>query len=206
LKLTAAACIFNETGVDTDLRAEGDANSHKLFLDAGIDELQTAAGIAPTALANIGGTLNAQTTGVGTTAVTTEETLLTYTLPANSLVRDNRGVRIRAWGNVADNTNTKQIKLKFGAHLLYDSTALAAENHEWFLEFEVFRTGAATQDAERHFSLGIVAGAGPGVTLIPTFQTPTETLSGAVVIELTGQNGTANANDIVAEGFSVEYI
>ena len=36
--------------------------------------------------------------------------------------------------------------------------------------------------------------------------TPAKTLSGAVTIELTGENGTGTADDIVCEGFYVEFL
>ena len=126
LRLDPGEAVFNDTGIDTDLRGESISNASKLMLDAGIDELQTAAGTAVTALANIGGKLNIDNTTAGTTAVTTEETLLTYTLPANSLTQGGRGIRIRAWGTTAATATTKRIRLKFGATNVFDSGVAGA--------------------------------------------------------------------------------
>lgn len=193
--------VFNNAANSAyDLRAESGSNDHKLFLDAGIDELQTAAGQAPTALADIGGKLNVNNGTQGTTAVTTEETLHSYSLPANSLTQDGRGVRIKAWGTTAANANNKTVKLKFGATAVLDTGAVASNNETWHFVAEVFRTGAATQDAVSfvsHYN---------GTVIQAQITNPAETLSGAVTIAVTGQNGTASANDIVAEGFTVEYI
>ncbi len=200
LRLDPGIATFNETGIDTDLRAESLANASKLFLDAGIDELQTAAGTAVTALANIGGKLNIDNTTAGTTAVTTEETLLTYTLPANSLTQGGRGIRIRAWGTTAATATTKRIRLKFGATNVFDSGVVTSNNETWHFQAEVYRTGAATQDAISFVSFY-------AAVIVPAQITnPAETLSAGFAIVVSGQNGTANINDIVAEGLSVEYI
>jgi hypothetical protein len=200
LHLDPLEAVFNETGIDTNLRAESDGNAFKFFLDAGIDELQTAAGIAPTALANIGGNLSIDNGTAGTTAVITEETLLTYTLPASSLTQDGRGVRIRAWGTTAANANLKTIKLKFGATNVLDTGAVASNGETWYFEADVYRTGAATQDAIGKPYFYVAAINGGQIT------NPAETLSAGFAIVVSGQNGTATANDIVAEGLSVEYI
>ena len=199
-RLDAVEAVFNDTGIDTDLRAESNGNTAKLFLDAGIDELQTAAGTAPTAVANIGGNLSIDNGTAGTTAVVTEETLLTYTLPANSLTQNGRGVRVRAWGTTAANANLKTVRLKFGATNVLDTGAVASNGETWYFEADVYRTGAATQDAigKPYF---YVAGINNG-----QITNPAETLSAGFAIVVSGQNGTATVNDIVAEGLSVEYI
>ncbi len=200
LHLDPVENVFNETGIDTDLRAESNGNTAKLFLDAGIDELTTAAGTAPTAVANIGGNLNIDNSTAGTTAVVTEETLLTFTLPANSLTQNGRGVRIRAWGTTAANANLKTVRLKFGATNVLDTGAVASNAETWYFEADVYRTGAATQDAIGK-PYWYVAGMNDG-----QITNPAETLSAGFAIVVSGQNGTATVNDIVAEGLSVEYI
>jgi hypothetical protein len=199
-RLDPVEAVFNDTPMATDLRAESNGNAFKLFLDAGIDELQTAAGTAPTAVANIGGNLSIDNTTAGTTAVVTEEVLLTYTLPANALTQDGRGVRIRAWGTTAANANLKTIKLKFGATNVLDTGAVASNGETWYFEADVYRTGAATQDAIGKPFFYVAAINGGQIT------NPAETLSAGFAIAVSGQNGTATVNDIVAEGLSVEYI
>lgn len=145
-----------------------------------------------------------QTTGVGTDAGTAEKTLLSDTIPAGQLDYTGKSVKIRAWGTTSANGQTKQMKLKFGATTLYDTTALAANNDDWYIEAIITRTGAATQD-------WIVTGGHyndvqlPAAT-IASFGTAAETLSTDTTVEVTGQNGTATANDLVAEGFSVDYL
>ena len=138
-------------------------------------------------------------TAVGTDANTDEKDLITYSLPANSLSADGKGVRITAWGTVAANGNTKTIRLKFGATVISVIGPSEMSVLDWRIDGLVIRTGAATQDAMATEMLDTAA-------QDTTITTPTETLNGAVVIKITGLNGTASANDIVAEGMLVEYL
>jgi hypothetical protein len=57
-----------------------------------------------TTTALVGGTLFTSTTAAATTG-TAEETLMSYTMPANTLAVNGRGVRITAWGSTAANVN-----------------------------------------------------------------------------------------------------
>lgn len=185
-----------------DFRVETDNNPKKLWVDASADTAYTRAGgsTSDTANARIGGYLNVDNTTQGTTAVTTEETLLSFSLPAFSMGVNGQGVRIKAWGTTAANGNNKTVRLKFGATNVMTTGPVASNNETWHFEAEVFRTGGATQDAVSFVSFF------NGVITQAQITNPAETLTGAVTIAVSGQNGTAAANDIVAEGFTVEYI
>lgn len=139
----------------------------------------------------------------GTPANTTETTLKSFSLPAGTLATDNQAIRIRAWGTTAANGNTKTIRLKFGSTTLVAPTS-AMNDGKWLIEGVVFRTGATSQDAVAGVIASTAASGALGSTANVT--TPAETLSGAVTVALTGQNGTASANDIVCEGFYVELL
>lgn len=147
-----------------------------------------------------GGQLYAGLTTVGTAANTTETDLQTYTMPANTFDVASRGVRVTAWGSYGATANNKTIKGYFGAaNVVYNSTALAQNGTGWVLEFEVYKTGSNTQC---HWG-NLVAG-----NTIPGAQsgTDTQTDTAAIVIKVTGQNGTAVANDIVCRGMTVKMI
>ena len=145
------------------------------------------------------GKANVDTTDVGTDANTVEKDLLTYSLPANSLSADGKLVKITVWGSVGENGNTKTIKLKFGSTIIRQIGPSGMNGLDWKMDGIVIRTGAATQEAMATEFLDTSA-------QDTTISAPTETLSGAVVIKITGQNGTASANDIVAKGMLVEYL
>lgn len=158
--------------------------------DGGITAPKLATGVGARPLA-----LN--TTAVGN-ALTGEDDLMTYSLPGGTLSATGARVEIQAFGTFAANANVKQVKLYFGATVLYATGAVAANAGAWQLRAVVIRTGAATQIAIADVASGnalIVAGA--------TYATPAETLSGAVTIKATGE-GVSN-DDISQKGMIVTY-
>jgi hypothetical protein len=146
------------------------------------------------------GIISVNTDASATAANTTETDLLTFSLPASSLSANGRGVRIRAWGTTATNANTKTVRLYFGNSVLVSNNTTTAPNGSSFsLQCDVYRTAAVTQDA--------IGNAQVGNTLQSVaFTLPTEDTSGAITIKITGQNGTAAASDIIAQGMIVEYL
>lgn len=126
-----------------------------------------------------------------------EDDLISYTLQPNVLAKDGYNIEIKAWGTFAANGNNKTVKLKFGSAVLYDTTALAANNGSWMITGVVTRTGAATQQAITSM-MSSNATVGNSVTYI----VPTETLSATIIIKCTG---TATANDdIIQKGLLVK--
>jgi hypothetical protein len=150
-----------------------------------------------TADAVLGGVLTVNTTQASTTAVVTEEDLWTYSLPANTLSANNKAVRITVFGRTAANANNKDIKLYFaGTVVAARSGAFNAQ--VWMLTATVIRTGASAQLA-----------IGQGSTNTDdrnTRTTPAGDTTTALTIKMTGQNGTASANDIIFDGATVELL
>jgi hypothetical protein len=152
----------------------------------------------------LGGVLTVNTTQTATAANTTETDLWTYSLPANALSADGKGVRITVFGTTAATANTKNIRLYFGSTVLESGGALALNGNAWRVVAEVYRTGASAQLASALATVSINDGStGTARTRLTT---PAETLSGAITIKVTGQNGTAAANDIVFRGAIVEAL
>lgn len=146
------------------------------------------------------GTINLDTTAASTIADTAETTLITYTLPANTLDANGKGVRIRVAGNTKNDANTKTIRLYFGATVLMSNDVTTAPNNQsWEFEAEVFRTAATTQKA---ISRGTVA----AVQQTTTYTGAGETLTSTVVIKVTGQNGSAVITEITAQLMKVEFL
>lgn len=140
------------------------------------------------------------TTSGATGANQTETTLISYTLPASSLDVTNRGLRVKAAGTVAANGNGKTIRLYFGSTILISNDITGSPNNVgWELEYEIYRTSATTEKAVAHGTVG-------SVLQTTTYSGVGETLSGALVIKVTGQNGVSSANDIVAQFLSITYI
>lgn len=159
-----------------------------------------AAGSNDTATLQPEGLISAQSSaaGVGNGADTTEDTLFTFTLPANTLDATNRGLRVRAFGTVANNADTKTIRLRFGASVTYSITAPTSTAASWFAEGWIIKTGGGAQTSSFHGQAG-------STVVNPSTIAGTEAETGAIVIRVTGQAGTGNANDILANAMTIEY-
>jgi len=126
-----------------------------------------------------------------------EDTLISYSLPANSLLANGQTLEWTAAGTIFGSASSKRLRCYFGASLLIDTTALAiAATADWRLTATIVRTGAATQKA-------IAAISSNNALLVSTtdYTTPAETLSAAVAVQCTGTSTGAPIadNDLVQE-------
>lgn len=145
---------------------------------------------------NSTGQLDSFTTTTGTPASTDETTLASFTLPTGAMDADGETLEIFAYGTTAANANNKTIRLYIGSTAIATNTTTAAPNAlNWIVRAKMFRTGAAAQK-------GVCEIKFTGVAAELDVFTATETMASAV-ISITGDNGTASANDIVLEGFEV---
>jgi hypothetical protein len=144
-------------------------------------------GLVPMAF---GGSLDFQYTPTGNVG-TGEDTLLTFTLPANAL-STQRVVCHHASGITANNANAKTLKVYFGAQTISATltTSIAAD---WTVDAKIYCTGANTQ---RYVVKVQEVDQATGTTKSFVAQgTLSEVTSGTIVIKLTG-TATSN-NDIV---------
>lgn len=144
------------------------------------------------------GLLYTTTATAGTSAGTSEETLATYSLPANALDVTGRRVRVCTSWHMATNGNNKTIKLYFGASVISSGT-LTDSNVNGVACLDVVKSGSSTQ---------IVTGTMQHDTtnITPYVNAGTDDDTAAIVIKMTGQDGSASANDIVMENFYVLYM
>ena len=155
-----------------------------------------------------GGAAHVNTTQVGTSAVVTAETLMSYALPANVLSTNGRIIMLEAWGTTAANANVKTMRLNVAATTIA-SLSGAYNGQDWRLHGRIIRTGVDAQDlhgwglAEQTITwdaLALQVAGGFTVT------TAVEDDAAAITLAVTGQNGTAAANDIVCHGFVVRIV
>lgn len=140
------------------------------------------------------------TASAATTTGTGEQTLGTYSLPANSLDTAGRNLRINACFKHAANTNTVTSRLYFGAAVISDAgmTATGSVQCLWMV---VLKTGSNTQN--------VVAGGQKGTVvtmLAAAYTAATETDTAGITIKATGQDGTSSAADDTLVSFTVEYM
>jgi hypothetical protein len=151
--------------------------------------------------AAVGGVLFVSTTETGNVG-TGEDDLVSYTVPASTLGTNGQSIWFEAHGKVSNSANTKQIRVRWDATLLGTSGTIDASiASDWVLRGRIIRTGAATQKGYmwlgldgNNFGNSSIANANNGLTA---------TLSGAIVLKITG-TGTSN-NDIQIESFTVGF-
>ena len=127
-----------------------------------------------------------------------ETVMATCTVPANTLTASGHALVFRTQGITAANVNVKNIKVRFGGiggTIVAEFNGISASAAPWRLEGEIIRTGATTQRS---------AGVGFASTsaFLLTSAAPTQTLSGAVDLVVTGL-GVATA-DVTLKTLVVE--
>ena len=193
--LTAARTITIQDATDTLVgRATTDTLTNKTLTDPTINAGTGTETLRPS------GVINVDTTAASTGANLTETDLISYSLPLNTLDANGKAVRVRVWGKTAANTNTKTVRLYFGSTVVASNDQTSAPNNlNWVLDFTAIRTAAATED--------VIGGGFTGTALQTTsFNATTDNTAAAITIKVTGQNGTATATDITAEGILVEFL
>lgn len=147
------------------------------------------------------GALEVNTTSDGNTGLSTDSPLQTaYSLPANSLSGNDKGVRITHWGTGAANANTKTLTAFFGTTRIIEAASTTANALSWKIVVHVFRTGASTQVYQAEL---IIYGVGIEAHLV-TNGTCAETDSSAISIYAAGTS--ISTNDLVQKGRLIEFI
>jgi hypothetical protein len=150
------------------------------------------------------------TTDAGNGADVTEDTLHTVSIPASTLVTAGQSLRLTTYIQMAANGDTKRTRMYFGATVIGDTTAVAFNNQSFVVICDVFMLTNTTQKAFCYTGAVPTTAAawgsgGTGTTGGYNSTTPAETLSGAVVMKVTGQAGAANANDIIAKTTTIDW-
>jgi hypothetical protein len=147
-----------------------------------------------------GGTAFADMVSAATAANTTETDLHTYTMPANSFNAVGKCIDIKSWGTLGNDANNKTIRLYFGGNV-YSTTGTAAfgPGVGWSVAATICKTGTNTQTAFGNFTVG---NSSPGVNQNDLAVTDTA----PIVVKITGQNGTAVANDIVSKAMVINFM
>lgn len=146
------------------------------------------------------GALDVDTTAIGNVG-TGEDTIATYTIPADTLASDGDSIWFEAHGSSISNSGSHDsiFKVYFGATLIHSGTG---DNWgtDWVCWGRIIRTGATTQKA--YSQLATNSGYGPGSFGGGTYiATPAETLSGTVELKITAE--ATNNDDLKCEAMIV---
>ena len=206
VKAGAASNLFNGAGTSTTiigaLKGVSSGASNGLYLDTSAvgqttdmtDFTGVGTGVAGPGHNRTARTMSRLIGAVGTTAVTTEEYLKAYTIPANGIVPGER-VRVSAWGTLENNANTKTLRVRIDGTALFAVAMPVSTNAGWKVDVEIYSTGSATQE--------YIATITAGTTSTTASGSLTKDQAASIAVQLSGQNGTASANDIVASGMTV---
>lgn len=180
-------CFYNDDGTTLKMAVASDGTPLRVI---GTD----------TTLYPVGATLSVSSTAVGNLGAG-EDDLQSFTLPANSLITTNRGIRVHACGSAANNANAKTLKFYFGSQVfttaLPTSIAIA-----WCMDVDVIRTGAS---AQRTVAEARIVNTGTNaLTDALQLNTIAATETSTIVIKATGTATTDNdiiQNTMVVEAF-----
>ena len=139
--------------------------------------------------------------------------LAAYSIPANSFDQAGRALNVFAQGDVANNTNSKRIKIYYGCTTAvvgsavtggtviadtgaYTTTGAAG----WIAEANIVKYGANGSNTQRGLHASAQIGSTVGALIPSTALTATE--SGAILVAITGNAATATT-DITLQFFEV---
>jgi hypothetical protein len=142
--------------------------------------------------------LEAVNSGATNPAVGTQQTLASYTLPANAFANDQSLVKIKAYFTAAANANAKNFYVYFGATQVAKLEG-AVNNNVVVLEASVTRLTSATQ-----FASGTAVAEGGFINIQNS--APAEDLTAGLDIELRCQSPGSFAADITLDHYSIEYV
>jgi hypothetical protein len=158
--------------------------------------LAVKAGASTGQIARVGGVLHTNITTTGNVG-TGEDTLFSYTIPANVLSTDKDAIVATFTITLAATADDKRLRVKFGSTTIVDNTDASTNSGTIVVMLEIIRTGAATQKCSAYIMPSTNTG-NPSY-----YATASETLSGTVALVVTGE-ATSN-NDIVFQMGKVRW-
>lgn len=140
--------------------------------------------------------------GIGTGADTNHTKLMGSSVPADTLSTIGQGLRVVAFGTFANTATVKTVKLTLGTNsdIVSNSVYLSSasivgspQNVSWKIEADILYTGTATQAVSASMDIS-------GQNAYTIYNAGALDMTALFYIGITGQNGTANANDIICRG------
>lgn len=147
--------------------------------------------------------------GTGTAADTAETILGTATIPKGAIDTANQAIRVRAWAFGAATATTKTFRIRMNgiAGLVVASATGTLNGVQVLLEATIWRSGAATASAIGTSSTGASGSAQTNSnTLANNAQSVGNWDTADQTLVITAQNGTANLNDCILRGWTVEIL
>jgi hypothetical protein len=147
-------------------------------------------------------TLSVQTNNAGTTGPG-EDDLHSYNVPANTLSVDGNCIRFTIYGTTSLNFPDKQIRVRFGNQIIFNSGTLPYAGNNWVINGEITRISATGCAAVTTFHTNYINDdADVGIT----GSTVSIICANANVLKVTGEASIgATTNDIVSSFFKAVF-
>ena len=151
----------------------------------------------------VNGVIASQIGVTASTATTTEQTLATTTIPANTINRAGQALRLRCSGVTANTSHASTtVKLYYGTSAI-TSTSTTLVGQSWDLNLQVASSGGATSTTSEFVGMTLINSA-PGVMVATS--NAVDDLSTALTAKCTTTQGTASAGDVILHSFIVEQV
>lgn len=148
------------------------------------------------------GILSVNFTSVGTVD-TSEDTLMSFAVPANTLGANGNAVRVSAWGTASTDANTKRMRLYFGNTVVADTGSLALATtapSPWKFDSMVVRASSAAESA-------ITTISGSSLILAQSVSaSPAEATTITITIKVTGLSSVGGSGAITQNGMVIELL
>lgn len=183
----------------TDLKMDLGLASSNRFNAIRAQSVQIIAGTSSGEIAKAGGTIYANPSAIGNVG-TGEDTLETYTVPANTLSADGMWLHFVTPVIISNSVNAKRIRVKFGATTIFDTGALPIST-----AIDIIITGWITRAGSSTVQKAWVQMTSNNATVLASadYTAPGETLTGAVILKVTGE--AVSNNDISNEALFVSW-
>lgn len=190
------------TGTVAVFFAAGLAVASNISLLSGPQDPSQLTAVVNSLIQSINFGVNGRLTAVVTPAsntTTAEQTLATYTLPANRIANTGDAVKVKCWGGTGANTDAKSVKVYFGNSSFTSTSIGSAPNNKPFeIDMIVMRTAAATQSIATKIAFDL------SPTNTQTSTSGTDSWASNVTIKCTGT--AAATSDITLQGMLVEQV
>ena len=138
---------------------------------------------------------------IGTDADMLEKILKSYTLSGGILAENGSYIEVEATLSTADNANAKTVTLYFGDTLIGVITATVMTAQTIIINAKIMRTAPGGQLCTCNMTVAKAAGF---QAMFSKIVAASKTLADPQIIKITGQNGVATANDIVAKNMIIK--
>ena len=157
----------------------------------------TAAGTGAATFLDTGNIQKSVTT-IGSSATNTTQTLISYSLPANTLSRVGSGIMVTAWGRKANNAAGVTFALNVGGTTINTGNIATSGGISWQFISEVYKQASNIQE---QMYVGQV-----GTTVVaPKSTSDTSTDTAAITITMQALDASAGQSNVLLDGFVVTY-